>query len=503
MQLPGGHRRCRHDPGARQLTAVAIHRPVPTPQDLHRAYALAHDPRRVRRNWVVATVVGDTLGFLVPALVAAAAYDWRPELFLVIMAVAGTVEGIVLGAAQSVVLHREFLGFSRTTWTLVSGLGAGFAWFVGMLPSTAYPVWHDWSWWVLVPLGLVLAALLLASIGLAQWLVLRRHVARSRTWVPVNAAAWLLGLGLMLAVATPLWQEGQSTAVVLAIGAGAGLVMATTVGVVTGWWLGRLVQPRVAATTARPVPIGVPDATWAGLADPTDRYEVFDPLALDDLPEPVQRWLRHAVTPGTPLLTGVDAEWLGHLRLRGTWRTFLARHRATFDRGFVWAARTRVAGLPTTGFDRYTDEQGEMRWRLLRRLPVVSENGEQVARSAAGRHAAEVLAMAPAVALHPSVRWEPVDHQRATAHLVVGGAPQAVTVRVDGVGRLRQVETDRWGRPEGQEFDRYRFGALLNEERAFDGYLVPTELVVGWHIGTGRWEDGIFLRYRVVRCSFH
>lgn len=482
---------------------MTIHRPVPTPEDLHRAYALAHDPRRVRRRWVVATLVGDTVGFLVPALVATAAYDWRPELFLVIMAVAGTAEGLVLGAAQSVVLHREFLGFSRTAWTLVTGLGAGFAWFLGMLPSTAYPVWQDWSLWVLVPLGLALAFALLVSIGLAQWLVLRRHVARSRTWVPVNAVAWLLGLGLMLAVATPLWQEGQSTGLVLLIGAVAGLLMATTVAVVTGWWLGRLVEPRGAAPGPRQVPLGVPETTWEALGGPTDRFEVFDPVGIDHLPEPVQRWLRHAVTPGTPLLTGLDAEWLGHLRLRGTWRTFFARHRATLDDGFVWAARTRLSGVSATGFDRFTDDQGEMRWRLLRRLPMVSDDGEEVTRSAAGRHAAEVLAMAPAVALHPSVRWEPVDHQRATAHLVIGGAPHAVTVRVDGVGRLRQVEVDRWGTPPGQGFDRYRFGALLSEERAFDGYLVPTEVVVGWHIGTGRWEDGVFLRYRVVRCSFH
>lgn len=482
---------------------MTLHRPVPTPEDLRHAYAIAHDPRAVRRRWVLATTLGDALGFLVPALVAVAAYDWRPELFLVIMAVAGTVEGLVLGGAQSLVLGREFLGFSRTAWTMATGLGAGFAWFVGMLPSTSYPIWREWSPWLLVPLGLVLAFLLLVSIGLAQWTVLRRHVARSRTWVPVNAVAWLLGLALMMGVAMPLWREGQSTGAVTAIGALASLLMALTVAVVTGWWLARLLQPRNASTTARAVPVGVPEHVWGSLADPTDRFEVFDTALLDGLPDPVQRWLRHAVTPGTPLLTGFEAEWLGHLRLRGAWRSFVARHRATLDGGFVWAAQTRVGGLSATGFDRYTDRHGEMRWHLLRRVRLVTADGDEVTRSARGRHAAEVLALAPAAALHPSVRWEPVDHQRAIAHLVVDGEPQAVTVRVDGVGRLRQVELDRWGTPPGLEFDRYRFGALLSEERPFDGYLVPTEVVGGWHIGTGRWDEGIFLRYRVVRCSFH
>ena len=109
----------------------------------------------------------------------------------------------------------------------------------------------------------------------------------------------------------------------------------------------------------------------------------------------------------------------------------------------------------------------------------------------------------PAVALDPSVTWEPLDGQRATAHLVVGGEDQAVTVTVDLLGRLRQVEMDRWGAPPGTSYGRHRFGAILGEERRFDGYLVPTEVVAGWHIGTERWDEGTFLRFRVVRCSFH
>lgn len=476
---------------------------MPSAQDLHQAYSLSHEPRTVRLRWIVATTVGEVLGFLVPAYVGSVAYDWHAELFLVVMVAAGLVEGAVLGAAQSLVLAREFLGFSRSAWTVVTALGAGAAWFLGMLPSTTYPLWQDWPRVVLVPLGLVMGLALVSSIGFAQWVVLRRHVARSRTWVPVNTAAWLVGLGLLLAVATPLWQEGQSTAVVIGIGAVGAFVMALTVAVLTGFWLARLVHPRATSSGSRRVPLGVPAEVWDSLSRPTDRFEVFDPSMLVGLPDPVQRWLGHAITPGAPLLTGFEVEGTGHIRMRGTWRPLLARHRATLDGGFVWAARTRLAGMTATGFDRFTGDRGEMRWWVLRRVRMISDDSDGVARSAAGRHAAELLSIAPAVALHPSVRWEPVDHQRAVAHLVVGGDSQAVTVRVDPLGRLRQVEMDRWGTPPGFAFDRYRFGALLTEERHFDGYLVPTEVVGGWHIGTGRWDEGVFLRYRLVRCSFH
>jgi hypothetical protein len=481
---------------------MSVQRHAPAPPELDLPLSFGRGPRALRRSWVVATTLGEALGFMVPALAATVAFDLYPAFTFVLMLGAGVVEGIVLGTAQAFVLRREFLGFSRGAWIGVTALGAGIAWFIGMLPSTFYLTWSDWPLGVTIPLAVVLGGALLASIGLAQWTVLRRHVARSRTWAPVNALAWAAGLGLLVGITTPLWREGQSTVLVVGIGVLGGLAMALTVAAVTGWWLARLVRP-FPARASRPRPVGVPEADWVALGASTDEFRVFDPVLVADLPEPVQRWLVHTVAPGAALLTGVDAEWTGHLHLGRSWRLFYARHRATKDGGFIWAARTRQAGLPVTGFDRFTRDEGEMRWRLLRRVRLASAAGEEVTRSVAGRHAAEVFAFVPPVALDPSIRWEEVDHLRATAHLMVGGEEQTVTLGFDPIGRLRQVETDRWGTPPGEEFGLHRFGALLGEERRFDGYLVPTEVVVGWHIGTDRWDEGVFLRFRVVRCSFH
>lgn len=483
---------------------MSVQRPVAAPPEIDLAQAFSQGPRTVRRTWIVATTLGETAGFLVPALVAVFAFDLHPALTLLLMVSAGLVEGAVLGAAQSVVLRREFLGFSRASWIAATSVGAAAAWCLGMLPSTFYPAWTDWSPVLTVSLAVVLGLALLATIGFAQWLVLRHHLARSRTWVPANAVAWLLGLGVLMGIAMPLWREGQSTALVVAIGVLGGLAMAATVAVVTGLWLARLVRPRSgAAQVTRPVPPGVPEDDWTRLAQPTDRFRVFDPTQLEDLPDPVQRWMRHAIAPGATLLTGVDQEWNGHLRLGKTWRQFCSRQRATLDDGFVWSARTRLHGLPVAGFDRFTRQQGQMSWRILRRVRLSAESGDEVTRSSAGRLAAELLACVPSVALDPAVRWEPIDQGSAVAHITVGGKDQAVTVGVDPLGRLRQVSMDRWGTPPGWPFGNYHFGALLSEERRFDGYLVPTEVVAGWHFGTARWDEGMFLRYRVVSCSFH
>jgi hypothetical protein len=481
---------------------MTVHRPPLHPPPQHPGGPLpllGREPRSLRRAWFAATTVGEALGFLAPALVAVVAFDRSPALALAAMVLAGAVEGAVLGSAQALVLRRELLGFSPRTWVAATAAGTAGAWTVAMAVVGSFTVWQDWSLAVILPGGVLLVAALLSSIGLAQWLVLREHVSRSSSWVAVNAAAWAAGLGGMLLVTTPLWHEGQGTVPALAIGAVGGLVMALVVAAATAVWLTRLLRPGRDASLP---PAGLPAAQWETLAVPTDRFVVFEARQVDELPVPVQRWLVHAIAPGTTLLTGVETEGVGHVRIGSSWRRLTFRQRSSLDGGFVWAAHTRLGGLPVTGFDRYTDGEGELSWRLLGRVRVVSGSGEEVSRSAAGRHAAELLATVPAVALDPAARWSGIDTSRATAAIVVGEEEQRVTITVDARGRLRQVELDRWGTPPGQSYGRYRFGAMLTDERMFDGYRVPTRVDAGWHIGTPRWEQGTFLRYRLRRCSF-
>src|SRR3954447_15721307 len=96
---------------------------------------------------------------------------------------------------------------------------------------------------VLIAGGAVGGACLLATIGTAQWLVLRTVRPRSAWWIATTAGAWAAGLLAFAAVATPLWQPGQVLPLVIAIGVLGGLVMAATVAGLTGAAAVRLVVP--------------------------------------------------------------------------------------------------------------------------------------------------------------------------------------------------------------------------------------------------------------------
>ncbi len=77
------------------------------------------------------------------------------------------------------------------------------------------------------------ATLALASIGLMQWLVLRREVMRAGWWVLASAAGWLMGVvvgeGLGNAMGGPVW-----SVVAVALG---GTIVGTVTGIPLVWLL--------------------------------------------------------------------------------------------------------------------------------------------------------------------------------------------------------------------------------------------------------------------------
>jgi hypothetical protein len=216
--------------------------PGSTPHDVARR-ASAGAGQRTWRRWVGATTVGELVGFLVPVAAVSAGADRAPgplRLLLVVMAGAG--EGAVLGWAQSRVLRPLLPGLSTTAWTARTAAAAALAWALGLGPSSLGAVFDDWAPAVRVAVAVPAGALLLLSIGTAQWTVLRRVLPGSARWIGWTSAGWLAGLAVFLGVAPPLWHAGQDLVLVAAIGVLGGVGMAATMAAVTGWGLVRLLR---------------------------------------------------------------------------------------------------------------------------------------------------------------------------------------------------------------------------------------------------------------------
>ena len=199
-------------------------------------------PREVWRRWLVLATAGELAGFFVPVLVGVWLIDRTTLPELVLMPVAGLAEGALLGASQAAVLRGTLRSFRPGRWVIATAVGAAVAWFLGMLPSTTYAIWSDWPRAAALVVAAPLTAALLGSIGTLQALVLPRSAGAGWVWVGWTVLGWGVGLFAFMALATPLWHEGQALWLRTVIGLGAGTTMAVSMAAVTGVGAARLVE---------------------------------------------------------------------------------------------------------------------------------------------------------------------------------------------------------------------------------------------------------------------
>lgn len=212
----------------------------------HAAVHRAARPEVRLGRWVGLMVAGEGVGFLLPVAGFALAASLGLEAWAAwaVLVMAGAGEGALLGLGQSLALRGTRAEVPVGRWVAATALAASVAWSIGMLPPTLADLGRPLDFtaggtWVAVAIG---GLVLLATIPLAQWPVLRgAGVARAWRWIPLNMAAWAAGL-LFTFLPSPLIDESTPPGALFALYAVAGVLMALTVALITGWGLRRMTR---------------------------------------------------------------------------------------------------------------------------------------------------------------------------------------------------------------------------------------------------------------------
>jgi hypothetical protein len=216
---------------------------------------------------------------------------------------------------------------------------------------------------------------------------------------------------------------------------------------------------------------------------------LFDPESVADLPEPAQRFLRHAIAPGTRLARSVVVEMQGRIGLKpgADKLPFQASEILAMPNGLIWRATAGEGITQITGSDRYVAGEGAMLWFMGYIIPLVRASGADVSRSAAGRVALEASLMLPSALLPDAgARWEAIDAHSARVHLQVGSEQLALVISVAPDGRLERIEMPRWDTQglDGKPGYVLWVGDQLSEERTFGGYTIPVRMRATKRAGT-------------------
>jgi hypothetical protein len=58
------------------------------------------------------------------------------------------------------------------------------------------------------------------------------------------------------------------------------------------------------------------------------------------------------------------------------------------------------------------------------------------------------------------------------------------------------------GQSGGTSVAEHSFGATSTDEVTFGGLTLPRKVTAGWHFGTPRWPEGVFIRYSIDDASY-
>lgn len=231
--------------------------------------------------------------------------------------------------------------------------------------------------------------------------------------------------------------------------------------------------------------------------------EVFSHQSLAEYPEPVRRFLTHAIADGARLAGSVDFEMEGEILLnpKGKWQQFSAREVIAGRHGFVWDARVKAGILSVRGVDAYLEGKGRMRVWVARLFQIIDAASEDISRSTLGRLAAE-LAWAPAVLYAmEGVSWSAPSDEEVVARLRIENEDIELHLKIDESGALKELWLDRWSiniDPEGPKY--LPFGASVSGEASFGGYTIASKMEGGWNFGNESYAP--FIRLTLTEAEF-
>jgi hypothetical protein len=229
--------------------------------------------------------------------------------------------------------------------------------------------------------------------------------------------------------------------------------------------------------------------------------KVFSSEMVEGLPDLAQRYLLHAIQPGKPLARRVELKMSGMLKPKedAPWMPLQADQILTPERGFIWKAKAKAAGPVFMNVtDHYAAGEGRMRVALFGLLPMVNVSNQDIAKSGAGRFMGEYVWLPAAFLPQNGAVWQKVDSLHAKVTLTIDDLTTTLTLTIDEQGRLKEVVLPRW-KDDVKEF--VPFGVVIKEERAFDGYTIPSQLHGGWWYGTERYSE--FLRFTIEQAMFY
>jgi hypothetical protein len=208
---------------------------------------------------------------------------------------------------------------------------------------------------------------------------------------------------------------------------------------------------------------------------------------LQNLPEPVQRYLAFTGVVGKPWIRTARVLQAGRFR-RGAdqpWMRITADQRfTTTPPSFVWNAQFKMAGIPFVQVrDSYQDGRGRMFGKMAGLFTIFNAGGTEIDQGSFMRYLGEMMWF-PTAFLSPHVTWQGIDDCRAQVTLTNGGQNPTARMTFDPQGRPIDFTAQRYADFNGI-FELHTWSVPLTGYAANAGLTIPTRGLVTWKLPSG------------------
>lgn len=212
---------------------------------------------------------------------------------------------------------------------------------------------------------------------------------------------------------------------------------------------------------------------------------------IQELPAPVQRWLRSSGVVGKELAYNLRLKQTGKMRTAPSqpWMEFKAEQYFSMEEpAFVWQVHTRMKGLPVNGMDKYMDGKGSMLITASGLIRVVNATGAEIDQGSMLRYMGEACWF-PSAALSQYISWEEMDDNHARMVMTYKGLRAEGVCTIDEKGRFLRFDAKRY-MGSGKDAALNDWYAICQEWKEMDGIVVPVKGTVNWKL-----EEGVFDYY--------
>ena len=212
--------------------------------------------------------------------------------------------------------------------------------------------------------------------------------------------------------------------------------------------------------------------------DATSLNEIVTEADIQNLPEPVKKYLYYTGTVGKPRVSNFKAEFYGQLRQSedAGWMPFTSQqYNFVKQTTRLFFLKAKMKNLPVVGFHCFKNGSASMDIRLFSLFKLQYQTGKEMNIAETVTFFNDMCVLAPPTLLDSRVKWVSIEKDVVKAQFTDNGITISASLYFNEKGELINfISDDRYATMKNGVMEKVQWSTPVGEYKYFNGYKLPT-----------------------------